>query len=626
VESFFGPNGALAACLATFEPRTEQVELAVAVAGALEAGEHLVAEAGTGTGKSLAYLVPALESGLRVVVSTATKALQEQLLTKDVPLAAAALGRELNVAVLKGRQNYVCRRALHGLELLGGQLLPRPDDAVAFDSLRPWLEETSTGDRAELSFEPSDSLWFELAVGADRCLGRRCPFHSVCFSEAARELASHADLVIVNHALYFADLAVRERADGVGVLPQHDAVVFDEAHRLEDVASTWLGGRFSNALLGRLARDLERTCREADAPFPARALDRAERAAAALFRQVCPQVGRVRLREPPLEHGLRLRDRLLELAEACSGRTEELDAIVGRAAGHAADVEACLEPDERGRVSWAEPDAVAWAPVDVSRALGERLWDAGPTAVLVSATLTVGGGFGFVRARLGLREAREVCVGSPFDFARQTLLYLPAGLPGPREPAALERVAEETGELCRVSGGRALVLTSSYRALEAIATGLRDRIPHELLVQGDAPRERLIERFRADVDSVLVATATFWQGVDVPGEALSLLVIDKLPFSPPDDPLVEARCERIAAEGGDWFSDYTLPAAVLQLRQGFGRLIRTREDRGVVAILDPRLRTKHYGRVFLDSLPDCPVTVDRNEVGGFFAAGEPVSA
>ena len=626
MERFFGPDGPLASSLSAFEPRAEQAELAGAIADALEASEHLLAEAGTGTGKSLAYLVPALNSGLRVVVSTATKALQEQLLTNDVPLAAAALGRQVSVAVLKGRQNYICRKALHGFELLGGALFEQADDARGFESMRPWLDETRTGDRAELDFEPANSLWGELAVGADRCLGRNCSFHAVCFSEAARERAAHADLVIVNHALYFADLGVRQRSDSTGVLPEHDAVVFDEAHRLEETAATWLGGRVSRSLLGRLARDLDRACREAELPVPARELDRVERAAHDLFEQICPGQGRTRVRQPPLELGLPLRDRLVALAETLAGRTDELDTVARRVAGYAADVEACLDTDGLVRVAWAEPDAVAWAPVDVSRQLRERLWDAGPTSVLVSATLTVEDDFGFVRERLGLGDARAVRVGSPFDFASQALLYLPPTMPGPRTPGALERVAEEAAALCRISDGRALVLTSSYRALDAIAAHLRGQIPHAVLAQGDAPRERLLERFREQVDSVLVATATFWQGIDVPGDALSLLVIDKLPFAPPDDPLVEARCERIAAEGGDWFAGYSLPSAVLQLRQGFGRLIRTRNDRGVVAILDPRLSTRPYGKTFLDSLPPCPIAENRDAVDDFFSLGVAVGA
>lgn len=621
----FAPSGMLADALPGYEPRSEQAELAQAVAEALEAEEHLLAEAGTGTGKSLAYLVPALASGRKVVVATATKALQEQLLTKDVPVAARVLGRDVKVAVLKGRQNYLCRKALHGYGLLGSQLLQRDEDADAFDRLRPWFDETETGDRAELEFEPSDTLWSELAVGADGCLGRKCPFVTTCFSEAARRRARTADLVIVNHALYFADLGLREATDA-SILPEHEAVVFDEAHRLEDTASTWLGGIVSTWGLSRLEWDIGRACLEAGVPVPVRALDRVRRAGASLIRSVAPATGRRRLREPPLAKGRVLVDRLSELAVALAGANDELDLLALRARGAAAHTKACLEADELDRVVWAEPGAIGWAPVDVSRRLREALWEGGPTAILVSATLTAEGDFGFVRDRLGLRGARELTVGSPFDYAEQALLHLPRGMPDPRTPGAMNRVAEEAAELCELSVGRALVLTSSYRTLEAVAARLRGRIGHELLVQGEAPRERLLERFREDVSSVLVATGTFWQGVDIPGEALSLLVIDKLPFQPPDDPLVEARCERITAEGGDWFASYALPSAVLQLRQGFGRLIRSRTDRGVICLLDPRIRSRPYGRVFLDSLPPCRIAKDRADVREFLGSGLAVAS
>jgi ATP-dependent DNA helicase DinG len=337
--------------------------------------------------------------------------------------------------------------------------------------------------------------------------------------------------------------------------------------------------------------------------------------------EVAPESGRRRLREIPAEPAGALAVRLGELAAALTGKKDEVDAVAVRALRLAADVDACLEADNGNRVVWAEPDLLGWAPVDVGGALTELLWSGDTTAILVSATLTVGGEFGFVRDRLGLTEAHELAVGSPYDFREQALLYLPHDLPDPRSPGALERAAEEAAALCRISGGRALVLTSSYRALAALAAGIRRLVPYEVLVQGEAPRERLLERFRDEVASVLVATSTFWQGIDVPGESLSLLVIDKLPFSAPGDPLVEARCERIAALGGDWFREYTLPAAVLQLRQGFGRLIRSHADSGVIAILDPRLRSSPYGRAFLESLPSCPVTSERADVVAFFGAG-----
>ncbi len=620
MDDLFGPGGRLDQVLPGYEARAEQAMLASAVETALASGEHLVAEAGTGTGKSLAYLIPALDCGRRVVVSTATKALQEQLLAKDVPVAAAVLGREVEVAVLKGRQNYLCRNALQGFALLGGQLFDRPADAAAFDAMRAWIDATETGDRAELDVEPPEVVWGEIAVGADRCLGRLCAFAGTCFSEAARERASHAELVITNHALYFADLGLRSRTDAPAVLPEHDAVVFDEAHRLEESAATWLGGRVSASVLHRLLRDVDRACREAALPVPARALDRVEAAGLRLLASVAPPAGRRRIREVPAEQAEALADRLAELAAALTGKKDEVDAVARRALRLAVDVRVCLEPDAN-RVVWAERDLLAWAPVDVAPVLEELLWDAGPTAVLVSATLSAGENFAFVRRRLGLRAARELAVGSPYDYRSQALLYLPRGLPDPRADDALARAVEEIAALCRISSGRALVLTSSYRALSAIADGIRSRVPFEVLAQGDAPRERLLERFRSEVDSVLVATSTFWQGIDVPGESLSLLVIHKLPFAAPGEPLVEARCQRIDADGGDWFREYSLPSAVLQLRQGFGRLIRSHSDRGVIAILDPRVRSQPYGRAFLESLPPCPVAFERSAVTDFFAEG-----
>jgi ATP-dependent DNA helicase DinG len=607
----FGSNGVLARTLPAYEARPEQAALAEAVEHALATGEHLVAEAGTGVGKSLAYLLPALASGLRVVVATATKALQEQLLMKDVPVARAAVGGDVDVAVLKGRQNYLCRRQLQGFQPF---LLADGRDGRAWEAMQPWLAATDTGDRAELELEPSDALWTELAVGADRCSGRRCPFHSTCFAEAARERAAHAGLVIVNHALYFAHVA-----SGGGVLPEHDAVVFDEAHRLEESAAAWLGGRVSRPLLRRLAGDVERACREAAKPPPARVLDRLERAGERLLRAVAPPTGRRRLRELPPGAAAPLVGALEDLADALHGEGDELDALARRALAAAAQVEACAAPDADDRVAWAERDAVAWAPVDVSRELRERLWEDGPTAVLVSATLATGEDARFVRRRLGLDRAREAVVGSPYDFGSQALLYVPAAMPDPGSDAFVVRAAEEIVRLLALSGGRALVLTSSYRALDAYRERVRGRVPYEVLVQGEAPRERLLERFRDEVASVLIATSTFWQGVDVPGESLSLLVIDKLPFSAPGDPLHEARCEAVERTGGDWFRDYALPTAVLQLRQGFGRLIRVHSDRGVVAILDPRLRTRGYGRAFLAALPRCPAAADPGAVRAFFA-------
>jgi len=618
MDDVFGPGGTLARALPGYEPRPEQAALAAAVDRALACGEHLVAEAGTGVGKSLAYLVPALASGQRVVVATATKALQEQLLRADVPIASAISDRRVRVEVLKGRQNYLCRRQLQGFQ---PALDAEGRDGAAFEAMQGWLVSTETGDRAELEVEPSPALWAELAVGADRCSGRRCPFFSACFAEAARGRAAEAELVIVNHALYFADVA-----SGGGVLPEHDAVVFDEAHRLEEAAAAWLGGRVSRAGLRRLVLDVERAARDAHTEPPQRQLERVVRCGERLLESVAPASGRRRVRETPVEPALVLVDALGELASSLQGGGEEHDALARRSLGQAAQVEATLQAEPQGRVVWAEPDAVAWAPVDVAEELHERLWDEGPTAILVSATLAVGDDAGFVRRRLGLSHARETIVGSPYDYREQALLYAPRTMPDPRDDAFLERAADEIVALLSLSEGRALVLTSSYRALDAYRAHVRGRVPYDVLVQGEAPRERLLERFRDDVGSVLLATSTFWQGVDVPGESLSLLVIDKLPFSAPGDPLHEARCEAVEREGDDWFGGYALPTAVLQLRQGFGRLIRGHSDRGVVAILDPRLASRGYGRVFLEALPRCPVVDDRGAVAAFFGDRVAVSA
>jgi ATP-dependent DNA helicase DinG len=617
MHTYFGPGGRLAATLPGFEPRAEQAALAQEVADAIERGEHLLAEAGTGTGKSLAYVIPALTSGQRVVVATATKALQEQLLTKDIPAAAAALGRDVRVAVLKGRQNYLCRRSLHTLD---APLFRSTGDSVEFERLQDWVESTETGDRAELAFEPSATLWSEIAVGPDRCAGRRCPFVSTCFSELARERAGDAELVIANHALYFADLVVRGRSDGSGVLPDHDVVVLDEAHRLEEAAAGWFGGRVSLAVVRQLLRDVERALRETGSPPPTRALAQIDRGTERLLGGLDPGRGRRRLTatevEAALEPASELGEALVQLAGSLKGAGEDEDGLARRALGIVEHLDACLAVTGENSVSWAEQGALAWAPVDVSDLMRERLWELPLTAILLSATLEAR----FLRRRLGIDEAREVALASPFDFREQALVYVPRHFPEPRSSGYYERLADEVVSLCRLSEGRALVLTSSYRALDELWERAAPRISYPAMRQGEAPRERLLERFREEVDSVLFATSTFWQGVDVQGESLSLLVIDKLPFSAPGDPLVEARCERIAEAGGDWFAEYALPSAVLQLRQGFGRLIRGHGDRGVVAILDPRLHTRAYGRRFLESLPDCPVVADPGAVADFFGA------
>ena len=619
-----GAGGTLSRVLEGFEPRDEQIELAEAVEAALADRLPLLAEAGTGTGKTLAYLIPALARGERVVVATATRALQGQLLEKDAPLAARALGREISVAMLKGRENYVCRRLEAGFDGLGEHSLSLfdDDDLGELDRLRAWARATGTGDRAELEFEPRASAWAEIAVGGDRCLGPRCAYVSSCYAEVARAVAEEAQLVVTNHALLLADVVVREASDEARVLPEHDVLIVDEAHRLEDAAASWLGGRFTLRGVRRLARDIERTHLQLGRQSPGPQLDRIDTAAAELVSLLAPSQGRHRLGELEVaragDAGARASELLEQLGSALNGVNEELDGHARRAFSMSDDVVACLAQDEAGTVAWAEPGQLQWARVDVSRVLRESLWDEGPTPVLVSATLD----HELVAARLGLGRAATVALSSPFDYPLQALVYLPEGMPEPATHGYLERLRHETAALCRASRGRALVLTTSYRVLAELAEHLRAVLDYPVLAQGDAPRERLLERFREQRESVLVATQTFWEGVDLPGETLSLVVIEKLPFQVPDDPLVAARCERIRLEGGDPFSEYQVPTAVLALRQGFGRLIRSSADRGVVALLDGRLRTRPYGQRFLEALPPAPVVSALAAVQAFFESAD----
>ena len=419
--------------------------------------------------------------------------------------------------------------------------------------------------------------------------------------------------MIANHALYFADLALREGAEGARVLPEHDAVIFDEAHKLEETAASWLGARVTVGAVRRLTADAAQAAADAKVSLRRRRGARGARGGGLAARRGADERP-APVAELPTEPSLVAIDELERLAQGAWGRGDELDAVARRALKLAQDLRTCLEPAGPELVVWSEPGLLACAPADVSERLADSLWAEGPTAVLVSATLE----FGFVERRLGLEHAERFDAGSPFDFRSQALLYVPRRVAEPRE----ESVAEEVEALCRASRGRALVLTTSYRMLDALASRLRGRLPYTVLVQGDAPRERLLERFRTDTDSVLIATSTFWQGIDVAGESLSLLVMDKLPFASPGDPLTEARCELIAERGGDWFRDYALPVATLQLRQGFGRLVRSHADRGVAAVLDPRIYTRAYGEHLLEALPSCRLVDDRAEVERFFAEDE----
>jgi ATP-dependent DNA helicase DinG len=629
--------------------------MAAAVATVLDDGGVLLAEAGTGTGKTMAYLVPAILSGHRVLVSTGTKNLQEQIYAKDVPVLRSALGIPFTATCMKGRANYLC---LHRLaeyrsrqEVKGRRLAP--DDAIFLPIIEQWVPQTQTGDRAELSELPEElALWHEVSATAETCLGSDCPRHSECFVTRMRQRAVESDVVIVNHHLLCADAAVRESAYGE-VIPSCPHLVVDEAHQLEDVATQYFGVALSNHRVDDLVRDAEACLRgfgrERAAHDAARGLMRVLDHARAFFSALAlARAGRSgvedRLRLTPewfadhLDTGLELGGALdgleaifalaatapVDPGSAAAGATEDAASIARRAGGLAGELRFVMAAADSGYVYFLEVRGRAVtlraAPIDVSRIVHDLVAGDRRAAVLTSATLTVDGRFDYVRARLGLADAAVLRVPSEFDYASQTLLYLPRRMPLPKDERYAEAVAWETRQLLQCSRGRAFVLFTSYATMRAVVRLLELELDYPVLVQGTAPRSVLLDEFRRTPHAVLFATSSFWQGVDVQGDQLSAVIIDKLPFVSPGDPIVAARIEALTAEGTSAFEQYQVPLAILALLQGLGRLIRHRTDRGVLAVLDPRLRTMGYGRRFLDSLPPAPITHALEDVKRFFEA------
>ncbi|MFZ5876311.1 MAG: ATP-dependent DNA helicase [Nitrospirota bacterium] len=607
--------------------------MARAVADTLTNDRTLLVEAGTGTGKTLAYLIPAILSGTKVVISTGTRALQDQLAAHDVPLVERTLGHDVDWCVLKGRENYVC---LYRLEDAGGTTAHSSPRDPSMETIRSWAAETETGDRAELEWlGDDDPLWARVSVTAEQCLGASCPRYEPCFLTQIKRRAARADLVIVNHALFFADLAAGSHASG-SIVPRHGAVMFDEAHVIEEVATAHWGVSVSRHRVRDLLADLRREPLPEDAPSTAfhGALDRVhaatDRAFDALRAAAGSDVGaRARWIPDRAERaagaGLDLLARLAEFRDRLdnvSGRSDGWARLAERVGALARDARFLWRAEDPAFVFWIEVNGasvrLSASPLDVSAILRETLFSSGAPCVLTSATLTAGGSFDYVRSRLGIDRADELALASPFDFRTQALLYVPEAFPLPRDPDFVDAVADEVVRLVSASRGRAFILFTSRRMLERVSDSCRRRVGYPVLRQGEAPRMALIQRFKA-APSVLFATMGFWQGIDVPGDALSCVVLDKLPFAPPDDPVVEARTAALKAEGLDPFRTYQLPTAAIWLKQGFGRLIRSRSDRGVIAILDRRLLTHRYGRFFLDSLPPAPVTTSFVDVERFFA-------
>ena len=642
LEGILGPAGALARALPGYEHRHDQLAMAHEVARALEKRHYLVVEAGTGTGKTLAYLVPAALSGRKVIISTATKNLQEQIWQKDLPLLAEKGGLEVEAAYLKGRANYYC--LARGEKFAQNPTFPARDEAALYPRIADWARSTMTGDRSEIDLPDHYGAWRELSASGETCLGKECQRYEECFVTLARARAAQADVVLVNHHLFFADLAMRTSRAGVEVLPAYDAVIFDEAHALAEVASEYFGLMVSSYRVEELARDAQRAV--ADRPDLMRLVkDRTAeltKAGERFFGAVAASMGASPSPQPahrsrgarewrPASRGdlkLALSAELLAPAEADQGRLDAaledvrdifaeadvatLAGIARRAAELRVELGAVTSMKEPSRVYFAESRGrgvfLRALPVDVAEELVERLYRRVDTAIFTSATLAAGGKLDYFRREVGLApefDVAEAVFPGPFDYARQAALFVPSELPEPSHPSFFEAAAALIRELVAVTGGRAFVLSTSTRGMNALAGHLRD-LPYQVLLQGERPKAKLLQAFR-DEPSVLFATQSFWEGVDVPGDALSLVVIDKLPFAPPGDPVVAARTRALEAAGRDAFSELSVPAAALSLKQGFGRLIRTRQDRGLVAVLDRRMVTKGYGRAFLATLPPAPL-------------------
>lgn len=625
-------GGVFESRLGGFAPREAQIRMADAVEAALADGRDLVIEAGTGIGKTLAYLVPALLSGERVIISTGTKTLQDQLYFRDLPLVREALDVDVDIALLKGRANYLCIYRMN--KAREDARLPSRLAVDELDALRDWSARTRDGDLSispVVSFE--SGLMPLVTSTVDNCLGSECPDFEECWVAKARRKAQEADVVVVNHHLLFADMALKQSGFGE-VLPGAGAFIVDEAHQAPETASQFFSLTFSTRQVGELCRDLKAETADISGALGTlrEPLDACQSALDALQAGVAdhlPERGSwvQFLADDTVCNDLRrLDDAVAELCEAAAplaGSTRGMDSCIDRLG----DLRAVLDRFDSGscedEVRWFERRGKGFAlmitPLKVASAFTDFRERLDASWLFTSATLAVDGDFSHFRRQMGLADAETLQLDSPFDYANNALLWLPEGLPEPRDPEFVPLLLKQVEPVLEASRGRAFLLFTSHRALRRAAEWLRERVDFPLFVQGEAPRSLLLEQFRESGNGVLLGSASFWEGVDVIGEALSLVVIDKLPFAAPDDPVMSARSEQLRAEGENPFMSYYLPQAVISLKQGAGRLIRDVRDRGVLVICDPRIASRSYGKVFLDSLPPMRRVERREEVEAFFS-------
>ena len=629
-----GNDGPLAATLPGFEYRASQQEMAAVVADVFRDGGELLVEAGTGTGKTLAYLIPAVLSGQRVVISTGTKNLQEQLFYKDIPLLRKAMKVPFTACLMKGRANYLCLTRF-------AQFAMQPsfrvfEEASHFDAVRRWAEMSKTGDRAEIPGAPESlDFWKGISARSENCTGKECPEFERCYVTKLRQRAADSDIIIVNHHLLFADLMVREGSYGE-VIPDYDYLVLDEAHQIESVVTQYFGVTVSTTGVEELARDTEAAWEtHATGSHLSQArieIRRLRSVAQELFETYRTKEDRYRIRPQPTS-APQERYRAAFLKQLAKVRTnlgaipkpdEATVALVRRAGEIALDLETILDAADPEAVSWCESRersiALRSSPIRVAPIIQQTLLAKKRAVVMTSATLAVEDSFDYMSERLGIGTERCQLLVSPFDYREQAMLYVPRHLPAPRDGGYLQSAVAEIRALLSASRGRAFVLFTSFANLHAVRRALQGELPYPLLVQGEAPRGELLETFRDTTGAVLLGTSSFWEGVDVIGDQLSLVIIDKLPFAVPGDPLIAARIDLVASTGGNAFADYQVPMAVLSLKQGLGRLIRSRTDRGVVAVLDSRIATSGYGERFVASLPPYRLTHDRQDVVRFFEA------